>query len=153
MNAWGGRFLQSFFSASRTSMSRLLFSLFLKYCIRLQEPLAWKGGMLMETYKGSGDMSSFCNNRSVIIEDTAAKAFHSWLRGRIFATIAASYQRLCIWGACHTVVLTLLHCKLLAFGHMLINLDCRRHRYVLTLWELLTQSSDLGFWSLQLLLR
>ena len=54
-----------------------------KAMTRLQEPLSWKGGMLADIWKGSGDRSDPANSRAVLIEDTAAKVYHAWLRRRL----------------------------------------------------------------------
>eukprot|EP00969_Alexandrium_andersonii_P281203 12432366-Alexandrium_andersonii.AAC.1 len=42
-------------------MSMLLVPLLLKSIVRLQEPLQWKGGSLVELYKGSGSHAQLKN--------------------------------------------------------------------------------------------
>ena len=39
--------------------------------------------MLAEIYKGSGDRTNPANSRAVLVEDTAAKVYHAWLRRRL----------------------------------------------------------------------
>ena len=63
--------------------STVVHPLLLKSFCRVQEPLPWKGGMLIDIFKGSGDRTDPKNSRGVFIEDSLAKIYHSWLRRRL----------------------------------------------------------------------
>ena len=70
--------------------SKALHPIIIKAFCRLQEPLAWKGGMLAEIYKGSGERTNPANSRAVLVEDSAAKVYHAWLRRRLLPRYLAA---------------------------------------------------------------
>ena len=63
-----------------SDMSKLLHPLWLRAVLRLEEPLAWKGGMLQELFKGSGSKQECQTSREVFLSDDMAKEYHHWLR-------------------------------------------------------------------------
>ena len=48
--------------------------------IRLQEPLAWKGGMLAELLKKTGNASNCSDHRGILISDASGKLWHTSVR-------------------------------------------------------------------------
>ena len=59
------------------SASRALFQLFLKCSLRAAEPLQWKGGRLVATWKGKQNPALCFLHRGILISSTAGKSVHS----------------------------------------------------------------------------
>ena len=60
--------------------ARLLWPLMVKAIMKVQEPIPWKGGVLAEIFKGSGDMAAPSSYRGILVSDAAGKMLHSWHR-------------------------------------------------------------------------
>ena len=61
-------------------MLRLIYPLWVKCVLRIEEPLAWKGGCLSELWKGKGALHKCNNSRGILVSDSAGKNYHTWLR-------------------------------------------------------------------------
>ena len=64
-------------------MARIWHPLMVKMGLRVQEPLAFKGGRYAEIFKGKGDRRSCVASRSVFLASGVGKQFHRLLRGRL----------------------------------------------------------------------
>ena len=63
-------------------LAERLWPLWLKATLRLQEPLAWKGGMLSELLKSyTAPVVECASFRGVLVSDASAKHYHTWVRG------------------------------------------------------------------------
>merc|ERR1712194_88379 len=57
--------------------------LFFKAGCRVDEPVQWRGGEIMQMWKGKGEVSTCGNSRGVFIESATAKAYHKWCVGSL----------------------------------------------------------------------
>eukprot|EP00974_Lingulodinium_polyedra_P044050 4228318-Lingulodinium_polyedra.AAC.1 len=51
--------------------------------MRLEEPLLWRGGCVVELWKGKGSSLERASYRDAWVEDLAAKHYHSFLRSQV----------------------------------------------------------------------
>eukprot|EP00969_Alexandrium_andersonii_P056906 2509583-Alexandrium_andersonii.AAC.1 len=56
--------------------ARLLHPLALKACIFSYEPFAWRGGQVLEVWKGKGDPAQCSSHRDVVLSDSMSKIYH-----------------------------------------------------------------------------
>ena len=75
-----------------------LHSLFVKSVATVTTPLAWKGGMLMELWKGKGSTSDISAYRDILIQDHPAKLHGAVLRP-VLRAIAEVTTRSTQWGS------------------------------------------------------
>ena len=80
-----------FYKLCARLMAHIIHPLMLKAICRVQEPLAWKGGMLGELFKGSGDQQICNNSRGILVSDHVGKRLHSWYRGRLLPTFRSMH--------------------------------------------------------------
>ena len=59
-----------------------LFQLVLKFAVRRDEPIIWKGGLQYHLWKGRGSPSLCANHRGILVSSVVGKAAHSILRKR-----------------------------------------------------------------------
>ena len=71
------------FKAAVFEIAELLWPLFLKTLVRVQEPLQWKGGICSELVKSVLDCSLCSNHHDILVSDNAGKRLHTWSRGRL----------------------------------------------------------------------
>ena len=64
-------------------MAAALQSLLVKSTLRLQQPLQWRGGLLYEAWKGSGQRSDPSAHRSLFVSSVVGKCFHKLTRRKI----------------------------------------------------------------------
>ena len=69
-----------FLLAAPREIARLLWPLFLKATLRMEEPLAWKGGMLAEIAKSGGQAMHCSASRGVLVSDASGKLLHGWVK-------------------------------------------------------------------------
>ena len=62
------------------SMATILTPLFVKASWHMQEPLSWKGGLLVPLFKGKGSPSDPSAYRSIFLQDASAKVHHANMR-------------------------------------------------------------------------
>ncbi len=55
----------------------------LKISLRIEEPLKWKGGELIEIYKNRGNPAQCKSHRGVLVSNVVGKTYHSHLRDNI----------------------------------------------------------------------
>ena len=70
-------------------LARLFYPLYLKSWIRCETPIYWRGGALVNLYKGKGDIAECANSRGICVEDGLAKR-HSRL---VRESMLNSYNR------------------------------------------------------------
>ena len=64
-------------------MASFFFSLFLKQMGMVAEPISFKGGILVNAYKGKGKMSDPNTHRALLVSSIVAKGFHKAIRPRL----------------------------------------------------------------------
>ena len=79
---------QELFLMDPTFWAHRLHPIIVKAMLRIEEPLAWKGGALAELYKGAGDRTDPNNSRSVLVSDACSKIYHTWLRARLMKRLS-----------------------------------------------------------------
>eukprot|EP00435_Cladocopium_sp_Y103_P060701 s101_g22.t1 len=62
------------------ALAQLLAPLLVKACWNVQEPISWKGGILVPLFKGKGSASDPAGYRSIFVSDVCAKVHHSRMR-------------------------------------------------------------------------
>ena len=75
-----------------------LHSLFVKSLATVSTPLAWKGGMLMELWKGKGSASDLSSYRDILVQDHPAKIHGAILRP-VLRSISECATRNTQWGS------------------------------------------------------
>ena len=73
-------------------LAKHLHALATKFVTFLEEPLQWKGGLLVAAYKNAGRMDDVKSYRSLLLSDHLGKSMRSWLRERfrnIYSTNSA----------------------------------------------------------------
>ena len=68
------------FAAFPEELGRMMWPLWLKATARIEEPLAWKGGMLAELMKAGGAPLDCDGYRGIFVTDVAGKQLHGWYR-------------------------------------------------------------------------
>ena len=71
------------FAAEPGLMARLYQPLMFKTTAKLQQPLQWAGGVLVEAYKGSGLAAEVESFRSLFIASVPGKVYHQFLRSKL----------------------------------------------------------------------
>ena len=66
--------------ACPAGLSRPLFPIVLKFAMRLQEPIQWKGGELHSIWKRKGSPLDCESHRAILVSSSIGKAVHSTLR-------------------------------------------------------------------------
>ena len=64
-------------------MARIFHPIVVKASLRFEEPVAWKGGVCVELFKGKGPLLQCKSYRDVLVSDMAGKAYHKTLRKRL----------------------------------------------------------------------
>ena len=68
------------FRHAAAALAERLWPLWLKSTLRLQQPLAWKGGMISELLKSHSAPMTDCDSfRGVLVSNASAKHFHTWI--------------------------------------------------------------------------
>ncbi|CAE7876417.1 unnamed protein product [Symbiodinium microadriaticum] len=62
------------------NVAKAVFKVFFKTALRLQEPIAWKGGSLHAIWKGKGSQSDCANYRAILVSSATGKSIHGALR-------------------------------------------------------------------------
>jgi len=63
-------------------LARLWHPLYTKMALCVQEPLAFRGSLLVSFFKGKGDPGPFENDRVIYLGATPSKHYHKWMRAR-----------------------------------------------------------------------
>ena len=119
------------------SASRALFQLFLKCSLRAAEPLQWKGGRLVATWKGKQNPALCSSHRGILISSTAGKSVHSLVRDRCVPALRSIASPLQVGGlprypvvfASHMIRMFQQGCRRQALNHALVFLDLREAFY------------------------
>ena len=75
------------YKACPQEMAKIYMPLFAKTCLKLEQPLAWSGGVLYELYKGSGAHDVMENHRSIFLASCPGKALQRLFRHKVSASI------------------------------------------------------------------
>ena len=132
------------------SVFRLSWPLVLKVASCCTEPLAWRGGDAMALFKGKGSGSQMGQYRSILLSNTMAKRWHSWLRRSLLPTFTAHKAPLQAGavGGVSTASLSLLlrsfqyHCRLQQLSHALLFVDLRSAFYSVVRQFLLSKPAE-----------
>ena len=119
------------------SASRALFQLFFKVSLRAAEPLQWKGGRLIATWKGKQSPALCSSHRGILISSTAGKAVRSLVRNHCIPALRSIASPLQVGGlprypvvfASHMVRMFQQGCRRKAINHALVFLDLREAFY------------------------
>ena len=68
------------FKAASGPLAALCWPAWVKFACRLEHPLASKGGVMCDIFKGFGSKTECKNSRGVMIADIPSKQMNSWLR-------------------------------------------------------------------------
>ena len=71
------------FKTLPAEFARLPWPLMLKCATRLQEPIAWKGGVLAELIKKGGTLQKCADHRGILISHSAGKLWRSTVRSNL----------------------------------------------------------------------
>ena len=63
-------------------LARLWHPLYTKMALCIQEPLAFRGSLLVNFFKGKGEPGPFENDRVIYLGATPSKHYHKWMRSR-----------------------------------------------------------------------
>jgi len=63
-------------------LARIWHPLFTKMALNIQEPLAFRGSLLINFFKGKGEPGPFENDRVIYLGATPSKHYHKWMRSR-----------------------------------------------------------------------
>ena len=91
-------------------LSRSLYQLFLKFCLRLDEALLMKGGIVHHAWKGKHGPEHCGSHRSLLISSVVGKTFHRVIRGRCIGPMLHAATPLQIGGLPKHPVLLASHC-------------------------------------------
>ena len=80
------------------SLSRSLYQLLLKLCVRRDEPLLFKGGTQYYLWKGKGSPSECENSRGILVSSVLGKALHSVLRRKCLPSFRSAASPLQVGG-------------------------------------------------------
>ena len=112
-----------------------VYQLLLKTVLRLEEPLAWKGGLIHSLWKGKIAPHLCHGHRSILISSTVGKAVHRTLRGLGIAPLNRTRSELQVGGLPRHPVLVAAHAaRMFASCHksgscFLLFLDVREAFY------------------------
>ena len=116
-------------------ISTAMYQLMLKMALRLEEPLAFKGGTLISAWKRKGAVSMCSNHRALLVSSTVGKSLHSVFRRRNvphMANVAATMQigglpRYPVQYAAHAARMFASHCR--GSCYVMVYLDLREAFY------------------------
>ena len=117
------------------SVALPVYQLLLKTVLRLEEPLAFKGGMVHHLWKGKGAPHLCQSHRAILISSSVGKAVHRTIRGLGIAPFLRSHSPLQVGGLPRHPVLIAAHAaRLFASAHcrgngFLVFLDLREAFY------------------------
>jgi len=63
-------------------LARIWHPLYTKMALHIQEPLAFRGSLLINFFKGKGEPGPFENDRVIYLGATPSKHYHKWMRSR-----------------------------------------------------------------------
>ena len=130
-------------------LAKVLYPLLLKQVLLKQEPILFKGGLLVSAYK-KGDPSLTVNYRSLLISPTVGKAFHRLLRADIMEYFDSTALPLQLGGrpgisvtqAAHSLQAFLCFQRICKRSAAIIFLDIRNAFYQLFRQQLVATADD-----------
>ena len=69
-------------AAAPQAMARVFHPIVVKSALCFEEPLAWKGGVRMELFKGKSSILECKSYRDILVSDISGKLYHKALRSR-----------------------------------------------------------------------
>ncbi|OLQ13240.1 hypothetical protein AK812_SmicGene2774 [Symbiodinium microadriaticum] len=79
-------------------LSQALYTVFLKFAMRLQEPIQWKGGNLLAFWKQKGPALECSSHRAILVSSSIGKAVHAALRTQCSPALDAAVTPLQVGG-------------------------------------------------------
>ena len=127
-----------------------LYPLLLKQGCTLQEPISFKGGILVSAYKHKGSMTQPENYRSLLISSTLAKSFHRAMRAELnntFDSIAAPLQcggrpKKGVAQTAQAMIMFASSCRRQRISHAILFLDVKQAYYRLCR-QIIVQTTDI----------
>ena len=114
--------------------------LYAKSCLKLAQPVAWKGGILYELYKGSGAHEAMESHRSIFLASCPGKALQKLMRNKVSFSIGSALDGLhCGWKKGAAVTLPSLAVQLLcrhskrtnqSFAAFLLDVKCASYSVI-----------------------